>query len=81
MTSQLFSEIGKNRSKIGAKLEQNRSKFGPKKKKKTSAEIVSPPSIFIKMAQFFFYVIFGILTTKLRSVLGSFAFFSHFMAC
>ena len=79
MTSQLFSEIGKNRSKIGTKLEQNRSKFGAKKKK-TSAEIVSPPSIFIKMAQFFFLCDLWDTYHKVTSGFWGICFFSHFMA-
>ena len=74
MTSEIFSEIGTNRSKIGAKLEQNRSKIN----KKTSAEIVSGPSILIKMAQFVLYVISGIFTTKLPLGFGLFVFFVSF---
>ena len=74
MTSEIFSEIGANRSKIGAKSEQNRSKFGAKKKQKTSAEIVSGPSILIKMSQIFLYVISGVFITKLPWGFGLFAF-------
>ena len=74
MTSQIFSEIGKNRSKIGEKSEKIQSKIG----KKTLAENVSGPSIFIKMAQIFYYMIFGVFTTKLPWFLGWFVFFSFY---
>ena len=70
MTSEIFSEIGAKSEQNWSKIGENRSKFEAKTKQKTLAESLWPRSIFIKMAQFFLYVIFGIFTTTLSSIFG-----------